>query len=473
MMKWMFSCLLALACVAPLAAQTLQFPASTAVGAQSTLTATVKVAAGTLESIHVFTQGSEKFDFSAAPGGTCTVGQSYLAGQTCTVNILFHPLYPGERRGAVVLLPASGAPLAQQFVSAEAVGSVNIFVPGTMSTVAGNQNWIFAGDGLPATKTNIFLPFGLAVDAAGDLYIADSSNDRIRRVDGATGLVSTFAGTGNIGATGDNGLATDAALSNPSSIVLDPAGNLYFADSGNNAVRRVDAVTGIITTVAGTLNHHGYTGDGSLATVATLNTPNGIALDASGNLYLADTGNDVVRRVDAQSGIITTVAGTGSAGFNGDALPATKAQLSSPWSVSVAPTGELYIADQNNHRIRMVALSGLIQTVAGTGSEGFKGDMGPATQAQLNEPASVALDVAGNLYIADSGNNRIRKISAKDQTIATIAGFEGESFSGDGGPADQAGLYGPYTLALDGADNLLSRTCFTIASVRLRPMRLH
>ena len=421
---------------------------------------TLTLAAGTLDSIHVLTQGSEKYDFAAAPGGTCTVGQSYLAGHTCTVNLSFNATYPGERSGAIVLLPRSGPPLAQQFVSAQAVGSVNVFLPGTITTVAGNQNWIFAGDGQPATQTSIFLPFGLAVDAAGDLFLADSSNNRIRKVDAATGLVSTVAGTGNIGATGDNGPAVAATLSSPSSLALDPAGNLYFADSGNNAIRRIDAITGLISTVAGTLNHHGYAGDHALATAATLNTPNGIALDAAGNLFIADTGNHVIRRVDALSGIITTVAGTGSAGFNGDALPATEAQLNSPWSVAVAPDGELYVADQNNHRIRMVSLAGLISTVAGTGSTGFSGDKGPAAQAQLNEPASVALDVAGNLYIADSGNNRIRKISAKDATITTIAGIDGESFSGDNGPADQAGLYGPYTLALDGADNLFIADVF-------------
>ncbi len=440
---------------------TLRTQAQTPVGSSAVpRSITLTLAAGTLDSIQVLTQGSPQQDFTAAPSGTCTLGRAYLAGQTCTVNLAFTPAYPGERRGAIVLLPRTGPPLAQQFVSAQATGSVNTFIPGTMTTVAGNQNWVFAGDGQPALQTNIFLPFGLAVDAAGNLYLADSSNDRIRKVDASTGLVSTIAGNGNIGATGDNAAATAASLSNPSSIALDPAGNLYFADSGNNAIRRVDAVTGIITTVAGTLNQHGYTGDRGLATAATLNTPNGIALDAAGNLFLADTGNHVIRRVDAASGIITTVAGTGAPGFNGDSIAATNAQLNSPWSVSVAPTGELYIADQNNHRIRMVSVGGIITTIAGTGNVGFTGDLGPAAQAQLNEPASVALDVAGNLYIADSGNNRIRKISAKDSTITTIAGIDGESFSGDNGPADQAGLYGPYTLALDGTDSLFIADVF-------------
>ncbi len=423
-------------------------------------TVTLTLRAGTLDSIHVLTQGSEKFDFVFAAGGTCAVGQTYLVGQSCTVNVAFHPLFPGERRGTVVLLPRAGAALAQQLFAAQAVGAVNTFVPGTMSTVAGNTAWIYAGDGQPGTQTSIFLPFGVAVDGAGNLYIADTSNNRIRKVDAGSGLVSTLAGTGNVGATGDNGQAVAATLAGPSSLTLDAAGNLYVADAGNNAVRRIDAVTGVITTVAGTLGRHGFAGDHGPAIAAMLNTPNGITLDAAGNLFVADTGNHVVRRVNAATGVITTVAGTGTAGFNGDGQAAVKAQLSSPWSVALGAGGELYVADQNNHRVRMVSQAGVISTVAGNGVAGFSGEKGPATQAQLNEPAAVVMDVAGNLYIADSGNNRVRKVSAKDATIATIAGVEGESFSDDNGPANQAGLYGPYTLALDGADNLFVADVF-------------
>ena len=446
----------------PVSAQVIRFPGTTAVNAGTgPQPITLQLAhGGAVGSIHVTTQGSEGFDYAASPGGTCAAGATFLPGQSCTVNVVLKPSAPGERRGAVVLLDPSGAPLAQQFLTASATGPVLTFVPGTINTVAGDQFWIYSGDNTLATQTAIFLPFGLAVNAAGDLYIADSSNARIRMVSGVTGMMTTIAGNGIVGATGDSGPATAATLSSPSSIALDPAGNLYFADSGNNLVRRIDAFTGVITTVAGTVNHHGYTGDLGPATSATLNSPNGIALDAAGDLYIADTANHAIRVVSATTGIIRTIAGTGTAGFSGDAGPALAAMLSSPWSVSVAPTGELYIADQNNNRIRKIDTTGVISTIAGTGTAGFTGDTGPALQAQLNVPASVALDVAGDLYIADSGNNRIRKIAANTGLITTIAGNSGESFSGDNGPANAAGLYGPYTLALDGQNSLFIADVF-------------
>ncbi len=442
-------------------AQAIRLPGSTAVGAHTTPQAILLKLpqGGTLASIQVLTQGSPGFDFAAVAGSTCTPGTTYLPGQQCTIALAFSPSAPGERRGAIVLLGASNTPLATQLVVGSATGGVAAFIPGTIATIAGNQAWIYGGDGNLATASAIFLPFGIAVDAAGDLFIADSSNNRIRRVDAASGIISTVAGTGVIGATGDGGPAVAASLSSPSSVALDAAGNLYFADSGNNLIRRIDAFTGVITTVAGTPNMHGYSGDLGLATAATLNTPNGIAFDALGNLYLADTGNHVVRKIDP-AGIISTVAGRGFASFSGDGGPAVSAGLSSPWSVTPTPAGGLYIADQNNNRIRLIDPRGTISTVIGTGSAGFGGDSGPAAQAQLNVPASVALDVAGNLYIADSGNNRIRKISSKTGLVTTIAGNSGESISGDLGPADQAELYGPYTLALDNQGSLLIADVF-------------
>ena len=458
-------------------------PGTTATGATApAVPVTVTLArTGSIGTVLLRAQGSSGFDFTNAGGGTCVVGQSFTAGQQCTVSVSFTPVAPGERRGAIVLLDSSNNVLGTRLLDAFATGALGTFIPGTMSTVAGDQTWIYGGDGAPATQSSIFLPFGVAVDAAGDLFIADSSNNRIRRVDAGTGLISTVAGNGNIGGTGDGALAIAASLSNPSSIVLDAAGNLYFADSGNNVVRRVDAFTGIITTVAGTMGAHGYTGNGSAATAATLTTPNGISLDASNNLFIADTGNNVVRRVDGVTGIITTVAGTGAAAYTGDGTLATAATLNAPWGVTVSAGGELYIADQNNHAIRKVNAVGMISTVAGTGVAGFSGDLGPASAAQLNVPASVALDVAGNLYIADSGNNRVRKINASTSVITTIAGNADESFSGDNGPADAASLYGPYTLALDAQGNLLiadvfhnriRRVASNAATLQFPPMRV-
>jgi sugar lactone lactonase YvrE len=442
--------------------QAVRFPGTTPVGmdatAQSvTLTMTHN---GVLDSVKVMTQGSEHFDFADLGGGTCAKGSSYLAGQSCTVNLGFHPYFPGERRGAIVMLDTASTALAIRLVAGSATGAVGTFVPGTISTVAGSQAWIYGGDGTPATQTSIFLPFGFAVDAAGNLFIADSSNDRIRKVDAKTKIVTTIAGNGIIGATGDGGPAIGATISNPSSIALDAAGNLYFSDSGNNGVRRIDAFTGNISTVAGILGSHGYTGDSGPAILATLNTPNGLAFDAAGNLYIADTGNHVIRLVNAATGLITTVAGRGGPDFYGDGGPASAAALASPWSITVAPSGELYIADQNNHRIRKIDNFGIISTVVGNGKPGFSGDQKVATSAQLDVPASVAIDVAGNIYVADSGNNRVRKVNAQTNIITTIAGNSTESFTGDSGPADQAGLYGPYTLALDGQDNLFIADVF-------------
>ena len=462
-------------------AQAVRLPGATPVGTPVTQTISIALpVGGTLTSIKTLTQGSPAFDFAATTGGTCTPGITYLPGQQCTVALTFTPTAPGERRGAIVLLGPVNLPLATQLVVASATGGVATFVPGTISTVAGNEAWIYGGDGNAATASSIFLPFGIAVDAAGDLFIADSSNSRIRRVDGKTGIISTIAGTGVIGFSGDGGLATIATLSSPSSIALDPAGNLFFTDSGNNLIRRIDAFTGLITTVAGLPGTHGYTGDLGPAIAATLNNPNGIAFDSAGNLYLADTANHAIRKI-SPAGIISSVAGRGFPAFSGDGGPAVSAGLNSPWSVTPAPAGGLYIADQNNNRIRFIDASGTISTVIGTGDAAYGGDNGPAPQAQLNVPASVAIDVAGNLYIADSGNNRVRKISAKTNIVTTIAGNSGESISGDSGPADQAGLYGPYTLALDNQGSLLIADVFhnrirkvaaNAATLQFKPMRV-
>jgi hypothetical protein len=438
------------------AAQAFNFPQQAKVGS-TTSPVSINVAiqhSGKLNAIKVLGQGNSGVDFISANSGTCSLGVSYPAGQTCTVGVSFAPLFPGLRSGAVVLLASDGSVLGTQFLSGTGLGALGTFVPGTMSTVAGHATWLYNGDGELATNASLYLPFGILVDSGGNLYIADSANNRVRKVTPSTGFISTIAGDGILGDSGDGGSALQASLSGPSSVAIDGAGNIYVCDNGNSAVRKVAATTGIITTVAGTLGRLGYTGDGGPATGATLNSPNGIALDLSGNLYIADTANNAIRRVDAVTGIITTVAGVGSAGFNGDGIAASAAKLNQPWSVTPAAGGVLYIADQGNNRIRMVDATGSISTVAGTGNGSFSGDTGPASQATLDAPANVAIDVAGNLYIADSGNNRIRKVSYAGGIISTIAGLNSQSLSGDGGPATSAGLYGPYTLALDGLGNL-------------------
>ena len=248
------------------------------------------------------------------------------------------------------------------------------------------------------------------MDSAGNLYICDTGNDRIRRV--ANGVITTVAGNGTAGFSGDNGPAASAQLSNPNGIAVDSAGNLYIADYGNNRIRKVS--NGVITTVAGN-GTYGSIGDNGPATSAQLAGPIGVAVDSAGNLYIADNGR--VHKVS--NGVIATVAGNGSSGFSGDNGPATSAWLSAPCGVAVDSAGNPYIADKGNDRIRRVA-SGIIATVAGNGTPGFSGDNGPATSAELDEPWAVAVDSAGSVYIADAGNSRIRLLTPPPPVIESV-----------------------------------------------------
>jgi len=317
--------------------------------------------------------------------------------------------------------------------------------------VAGNGIEGFGGDGGLATDANLYEPSGLALDALGNLYIADSHNNRIRKVDANTGIISTVAGDGSYSFGGDGGLATNASLFNPLGISIDAFGNFYIADTDNNRIRKVNAITGIITTVAGGSATSGL-GDGGLATNARLSTPSSVTFDASGNLYIADKGNERIRKVISSTGIISTVAGSG---FNlGDGGLATVANLYSPTCVTFDASGNLYIADYWHHRIRKVTTStGIITTVAGNGNQGFGGDGGSATAANLNFPTGVAVDASGNLYIADQ-NNRIRKVNPVTGIISTVAGNGFTTYGGDGGIATLASLYEPYDAVIDNLGNL-------------------
>jgi len=443
-------------------AQTPQaFPGTTAVGAVSaTQAVTLTVThGGTAVAPVVSTQGLAGADFVISGGGTCSAGAAYTVGTQCTVNAIFQPKFPGARMGVAVMQGSDGSVLASTLLAGSARGPLAVLQPGRIDTVAGTVAWLYRSDGVAATTAPIFLPNGVVVDAAGNLYISDSSNNRLRRVDAATGLISTVAGNGSPGFSGDNGPATQAMISAPAGITLDGAGNIYFTDGGNHAVRRVDALSGIITTVAG-VGVQGYSGDAGPATAARLSLPQSVAFDATGNMYIADTGNNVVREVDAVSGIIRTIAGMGVSGYNGDARLATTAMLSSPWSVTFGIDGLLYIADLNNNRVRMVDPAGIITTVAGNGSQSFGGDGSAATSATLNGPAAIVFDPAGNLYIADSANNRVRKVNATTGIINTITGDGNEGFGGDTGPANMASLYGPYALFFDQSGNLLVADMF-------------
>ena len=255
----------------------------------------------------------------------------------------------------------------------------------------------------------------------------------------AAGDISTVAG----GGVGDGGSATNASLSNPFGVAVDGGGNMYVADLSNNRIRKVDVATGIITTVAGN-GIPGFSGDGGSATSASLNFPRGVDVDSSGNIYIADTINNRIRKVTAATGIITTVAGNGIFGFSGDGGAATSARLASPLGVDVDSSGNLYIADSNNNRIRKVTVAtGIITTVAGTGVFGFSGDSGAATSATFRRPTGVAVDSSGNIYIADRENHRIRKVTVATGIITTVAGNGVGVFSGDGGLATNASFIFP------------------------------
>jgi sugar lactone lactonase YvrE len=312
----------------------------------------------------------------------------------------------------------------------------------TITTIAGNATPGFGGDNGPAASAQLANPYGLAIDPAGNLYIADSSNNLIRKV--SNGVVTTVAGNGTPGFSGDNGPATSAQLNGPTHVAVDSAGNLYIADTLNNLIREVS--NGVIATVAG-IGTPGFGGDGGPATSAQLYAPSGIAVDSAGNLYIADSANNRIREVSG--GVMNTVAGTGTPGFSGDGGPAINAQLYAPSGIAVDATGNLYIADTFNGSIRKVS-NGVIATVAGNGTPGFGGDNGLASGAQLNNPYGLVVDSAGNLYIADTGDQRIRRISSSG-VIATVAGTGSPGFSGDNGPAINAQLDNPYGLAVDSA----------------------
>ena len=329
---------------------------------------------------------------------------------------------------------------------------------GIITTVAGGIN-NFSGDGGLATDAGLSSPNGVAIDIAGNLYIADQNNHRIRKVDAVTGIITMVAGDGNAGATGDGGPATSASVNGPAGVTLDGSGNLYIADSFNNLIRKVDLGTGIITTVAGN-GGCCFDGDGVAATSAWLGHPDGVTVDGSGNIFIAERYGDRIRRVDAATGIITTVAGNSSRGFGGDGGLATSANLYVPTGVALDAGGNLYIADNENSRIRKVtAATGIITTVAGNATQGF-GDGAAATAASLAFPEGVAVDAGGNLYIADSAYHRVRKVAAGTGVITTIAGDGSYGSGGDGGAATSASFSYPTGLAIDGIGNLYIADAF-------------
>lgn len=326
---------------------------------------------------------------------------------------------------------------------------------GIITTVAGSGSQAVPGDNGPATLASLTLPSDVALDRSNNIFIADTFNQQIRRVDASTGTINVFAGNGQKGFSGDNGLASAASLNDPLGVAVDSDGNLLIADTDNNRIRKVSVATGLIVTIAGN-GQAAFSGDNGSAVLAALQSPAGLTLDNAGNIYFADTLNDRIRKISAGTGIITTVAGNGGRGFSGDNVPATSASLAKPSSVVVDAAGNLYIADTANYRIRKVAAdTGIITTVAGTGARGFTGDNGPATSATLSEPYDVALDRSGNLLIADSSNHLIRRVNLSTRVITTIAGTGVAGFSGDNGPATSARLNNPRAVAVDSFGNIV------------------
>ncbi len=415
-------------------------------------------ASGTATSPIAMTEGTSAAglaEFTVSDAGTCGANPSLSAGQNCTVSVTFSPRFPGIRHGAILLETSGGQLLASSLVSGQGQGGLPVLIPGQIDTVAGDGQWFYEGDHVPATQAPIYLPSGLAVDGAGNLYLADTINNRVRRVDAVTHIITTVAGNGNAGFQGDQGPAVAAEITSPSGLALDGAGNLYIADTGNNAIRRLDAVSGVITTVAGVLGQAGYSNSIGPAINAKLNAPQGIALTASGDLLIADTTNAAIRVVTMADGQIQTIAGTGIAGYNGDDILATTAQLNEPTGVSVRFDGAIAIADLSNNRIRLITAGGDISTMAGDGTPRYAGDNGPAAQAELQGPAAVAFDPAGDLFVADSVNNCIRFISGSQQIIVTLSGIPSDDrYAGDGGPENQARMHGPDGLFFDAQGNL-------------------
>ena len=326
-----------------------------------------------------------------------------------------------------------------------------------ITTVAGNGTSGYSADGGYATNAQLDYPVSVSADVFGNIFIAEYFNNCIREV-GTNGRITTVAGNGTGGFSGDGGYATNANLNHPTSVAVDVFGNIFIADYGNERIREV-GTNGLITTVAGN-GTVGYSGDGGYATNAQFGDPlfyesgpYGVCLDAVGNIFIADSVNGCIRKVGT-NGIITTVAGNGWEGFSGDGGYATNAELYNPLSMTVDTSGNLFIADLYNHRIREVGTDGIITTMAGNGTAAYFGDGGQATNASLDQPGGVAVDAYGNVFIADCDNNRIRRVD-NNGIITTLAGTGTGGYSGDGGTPTNAELNQPQSVALDGLGNLI------------------
>ncbi len=310
-------------------------------------------------------------------------------------------------------------------------------------TVVGTGEAGYTGDGGPATEATLREPFMCCFDSAGNLFFCEARNHVVRRVDAVTGIVTTMAGTGEQGYTGDGGPATEATLYEPYSLEVDTDGSIYIVDRLNAAVRRVDGATGIITTVVGT-GEPGYSGDGGPGPLAQLREPNDCFLDGRGGLLIADIQDQRIRRLDLASGIIDTFAGNGEKVRGGDGMPARQASILGARAVCMDGHGNTYIAEREGNGVRIVTAGGIMGTVAGADAErGYTGDGGPALAATWGAPKAIRCDAAGHIIVVDTENHAIRRIDANTGIVATIAGGQ-LGGHGDGGPATDAGLDRPH-----------------------------
>jgi trimeric autotransporter adhesin len=320
-----------------------------------------------------------------------------------------------------------------------------------ITTIGGNGVVGYSGNGGPATDAELDTPNGMGIDAAGNVYSANTTSNCITKIS-TSGILTIVAGIGGIrGYNGDGGPATAAELYGPNEVTFDKPGNMYIVERYNNDVRMVNT-SGIISTVAGSGNST-WSGDGGPATAAGINDPGGVAVDNKGNIYIAEYGSSVIRKVNA-SGIISTIAGqVGNPGYNGDGIAATSAQINMAIGIAVDTTGNVYIGDNYNNRVRIINTSGIINTLAGNGNAAFSGDGGPATAAELNWPDHLFIDKNQNLYFGDWSNDRVREINTSG-IISTVAGNGASGFTGDGGPATAAELRGPSGVVVSLAGNV-------------------
>lgn len=360
--------------------------------------------------------------------------------------------YGKKYRGGRGAYPLAAAVLLFTVASvASGQGILTVTPRRAATTTAGTGAVGYSGDGGAATAATLASPSAVAYDASGNLYIADANNHAIRKVLASNGTITTIAGTSIEGFSGDGGAATSADLDTPTGVAVDASGNVYIADSHNNRIREVSG--GTITTIAGT-GAAGFGGDGGAATAALLALPSAIAVDTNGNIYIADTNNQRIRKVSG--GTILTIAGTGEQNYTGDGAAGTSAALDSPTGVAVDASGNVYIADRHNQRIRELSVSGIITTLVGSGAPsfagGFSGDGASATAAMLAKPTGVSIDASGNVYIADTNNQRIRQVG--NGTIASVAGTGDQGFGGDGSAATTAVLNAPKSAGADAFGNL-------------------